>query len=137
MLPDKRGEWAYRKWQDVFARRRFAPDAEPGHLAWRTVVLHRRRTPGGGSLLDAGFGGGEDLVHCAEKGYSVTGLEFRENAVERTRELLAARGQAAELHLLDLRALDSPQDPTAGQEYDVVLFSNVSQGSGGSGPALP
>src|SRR5437763_1953975 len=71
MLPDKRTEWAYQKWQGKFASRRFAPDAEPGHLAWRTVVLHRRRMPAGGSVLDAGCGGGEDLVYCAERGYSV------------------------------------------------------------------
>jgi len=135
MLPDKRSEWAYNKWQDVFRTGGFAPDAEPGHLAWRTVVLHRRRKDAGWTLLDAGFGGGEDLVFSAERGYTVTGLEFSENAVAIATKLLAARGQRAQLFVLDLRALDSSEDLTAGQQFDVVLFSNVTQDLGDEAPA--
>lgn len=130
MLPDKYRESAYQKWQEIFARRRFAPDAEPGHLAWRTVVLHRRRMPTGGTLLDAGFGGGEDLVFCAGRGYAVTGLEFSENALARTRELLVCRKQSAKPEYRALGGQAAPEDPTIDELYDVVLFSNVSQDLG-------
>jgi 2-polyprenyl-3-methyl-5-hydroxy-6-metoxy-1,4-benzoquinol methylase len=132
MTPPWAGHWAYKKWQEIFGSPDFAMGFEPGHLAWRTVNLHRRRMSSSGDLLDAGCGEGQDVAFCAAHGYSVTGMDFSENGIGKTQRLLHERGLTATLLLQDLNELDSSGDATLGRQYDVVLFSNVVQDLGPS-----
>ena len=54
----------------------------------------------GQRVLDFGCGTGANLLHFAERGFQMHGIDISEHALERTREKLRARGQSAELRLI-------------------------------------
>jgi SAM-dependent methyltransferase len=54
----------------------------------------------GQRVLDFGFGTGANLLHFAEAGFAMHGVEVSEHALARTQEKLRARGRAADLHLV-------------------------------------
>jgi SAM-dependent methyltransferase len=52
-------------------------------------------------ILDFGFGTGANLIHFARGGFSVSGVEISNHAIEQTKMRLDKEGLSAELKLLD------------------------------------
>jgi SAM-dependent methyltransferase len=73
-----------------------------------------------GRALDLACGEGRNAVWLAERGWSVTGIDYADVAVERARRLAAARGLAVRFVVGDV--LTEPLDDGA---YDLVLLSYV------------
>ncbi|MFH1262038.1 MAG: class I SAM-dependent methyltransferase [Pseudomonadota bacterium] len=55
-----------------------------------------------GETLDVGSGEGRNAVYLAQKGFTVTGLDFTETAIERAKKLAVETGVAAEFKSQDL-----------------------------------
>lgn len=51
-------------------------------------------------VLDFGFGTGANLLHFADRGFEMHGVEISENALSRTKQKLTAGGHSADLHLI-------------------------------------
>lgn len=87
--------------------------AEPNRFVVESVT---GLTPG--SALDLAAGEGRNAVWLAEQGWRVTAVDFSPVAVERGRELAAARGVPVEWRVADVTAYR----PVPGS-YDLVLLS--------------
>ncbi len=67
-------------------------------------------------VLEIGFGAGNNLWFLAEAGFTVSGIEYSETAVEHAKERLAKLGLS-----LDLRGGDLKDLPYADESFDFVL----------------
>ncbi|MGW7516449.1 class I SAM-dependent methyltransferase [Streptomyces sp. NPDC054796] len=76
-----------------------------------------------GSVLDAGFGTGDNAFFLHRAGYRVTGFDGSPHAVARAAERAAAEGAGIEFTVADATALSGPGDPLAGRGFDTVLDS--------------
>jgi SAM-dependent methyltransferase len=54
-----------------------------------------------GNILDFGFGTGANLIHLAQLGYTLSGIEISEHALHKTRVRLENIGLRAELHCIE------------------------------------
>lgn len=85
--------------------------AEPNRL-----LVSEVGTMAAGRALDLGCGEGRNAVWLADRGWTVTGVDFSEVGLEKARRLAEARGVTVEWVLADLRAYEAPPDA-----YDLVL----------------
>jgi tellurite methyltransferase len=69
-----------------------------------------------GDALELAMGEGHNAIFLAQHGFSVTGLDISDVAVERARRLAHAAGVTIEARQMDLSALTLPAD-----SYDVVV----------------
>jgi len=76
-----------------------------------------------GRLLDLGCGTGRHLVHFAERGYEVTGVDLSEHMLAVTRRKLAASGVSATLVRGNLVELDALGLGTF--DYAICMFSTL------------
>ena len=70
-----------------------------------------------GRALDVGCGAGGLVVALARRGWTVTGIDLAEKAVEAARKVVQMQGVAAELHVADATAW-TPAGP-----YDLITSS--------------
>lgn len=96
---------------------RFVADRGLSALKQREVDLLELAP--GHSVLDAGCGRGEVLLACAQRGASVTGIDYADAAVELSRETLAGVDGA------DVRRGDVTDLPFADASFDRILFGDV------------
>jgi tellurite methyltransferase len=84
--------------------------------------LHRGRIARGMRVLDAGCGGGRNLVYLLRRGFDVRGVDLDAKAIETTREL--ARPTLPDA---DARFVVAPVEsmPFADAAFDVVISSAV------------
>lgn len=84
--------------------------------------LHRGRITSGMRVLDAGCGGGRNLVYLLRRGFDVRGVDLDAKAIETTRELARATLPDA-----DQRFVVAPVEsmPFADAAFDVVISSAV------------
>jgi cyclopropane fatty-acyl-phospholipid synthase-like methyltransferase len=61
-------------------------------------------------ILDVGCGGGRHIKLFAEQGFRVYGIDFSEEGIEHTRQILGELGLNAELNVGDMRALPYDDD---------------------------
>ncbi len=108
------------RWEATFAGVEYFYGHDPGPLARRVVKYHQAFSEQAGYALDAGCGEGQDLVFLAQNGYDATGIEFTTHGVEKTRKLLHATQQNANVEQGNLT--DCPLE-----FYDVVLAVNCLQ----------
>ena len=73
----------------------------------------------GVALLEVGFGRGEFLRHCAERGARVSAIDYSPAALEIGRETLSAFPEA------DLRVADCKDLPFASESFDRVYSGDV------------
>jgi ubiquinone/menaquinone biosynthesis C-methylase UbiE len=97
-------------WPSETLIRCFAGDYIPGF----------RRDFSGETLLDVGFGNGNNLVYLATLGFALYGTEVTPAICEQVREKLGTLGQNAELRVGTNRAL-----PFADAAFDVLTSWNV------------
>lgn len=71
-----------------------------------------------GRVLDAGCGTGDNAIHLAERGYSVTGVDGSATAIDKATGRAAEHGVAADFRVADATRLDE-----FSQEFDTVLDS--------------
>ena len=96
---------------------RFAEDRGLSPLKRRELEL--LEVAPGQAVLDAGCGRGEVLLACAQRGASVTGVDYAEAAVELSRETLAG------IEAADVRRGDVTNLEFADASFDRVLFGDV------------
>lgn len=84
--------------------------------------LHRGRITSGMRVLDAGCGGGRNLVYLLRRGFDVRGVDLDAKAIEATRDLARATLPDA-----DTRFVVAPVEsmPFADAAFDVVISSAV------------
>jgi SAM-dependent methyltransferase len=114
------------RWRRTYHGDEYYYGSEPGPVARRAVRYHRPALPAGGTALDAGCGEGQDLAFLAERGYSVTGIEFTPEGAEKSRRLLTERGLSGEVIQQDLRAYTDAA-LREGRTFDLVLAVNTVQ----------
>jgi cyclopropane fatty-acyl-phospholipid synthase-like methyltransferase len=68
------------------------------------------------TVLDVGCGAGANLWYLAEQGFNCTGIDIAENALDRCKDLLAKRGQQAQLIRASMTDL-----PFAPESFDIIL----------------
>lgn len=114
------------RWRRTYHGDEYYYGSDPGPVARRAVRYHRPALPAGGTALDAGCGEGQDLAYLAERGYTVTGVEFTPEGAEKSRRLLAARGLAGTVIQQDLRDFTNAcvRDKAS---FDLVLAVNTVQ----------
>ena len=120
------------QWSAIYAGPNYHYGYDAGPVARRTV-RYSRPLIGKGSepmALDVGCGEGQDVAFLCESGYKTTGLDFVPDAIEKARQLLAAREMQAQLHAGDLRAW------SWGETYDLVLAVNALQFLGADAPGI-
>ncbi len=95
-------------------------DRPPWDIGEPQPVLVRLEQDGGltGRVLDAGCGQGDNAIHLAARGYSVTGVDGSDTALGMARERAAERGIE-----VDFRVADATTMEGIGQEFDTVLDS--------------
>jgi SAM-dependent methyltransferase len=112
-MNDETGQWEgiFRQGGRVFLEPR------PLVLKFTEALLEH----GSKSVLDLGCGTGCHIVHMAQKGLQVTGLDNAPTALKLTGEWLQEKGFAARLVLSDMQ---NPL-PFADQSFDAVLSTQV------------
>jgi SAM-dependent methyltransferase len=76
---------------------------------------------GGPRILDFGFGTGANLIHLAEMGFNVSGVEISEHALQKTKMRLEEKGLSAELLCIEPGA----QLPWPSSYFDAVIVWQV------------
>jgi SAM-dependent methyltransferase len=122
----------YARWSAAFAGAEYFYGFDAGPVARRAVRYRRPPRRGGStpSALDLGCGEGQDLAYFAECGYNATGVDFVENALQKSRNLLGLRGLSGQTEYSDLR------EWRAAQTYDLVLACNSLQFLGDDAPLV-
>ena len=122
----------YARWSTAFAGAEYFYGSDAGPVARRAVRYHQplRRSRSTPTALDLGCGEGQDLAYLAECGYDATGVDFIENALQKSRNLLELRGLTAQTMQSNLR------DWKAEQQYDLVLACNSLQFLGNNAPVI-
>jgi len=106
------------QWERIFQREgRVFLEPRPRVVLFADMLRDR----GLKSILDLGCGTGRHVVHMAQKGLHVTGLDNAPTALKLTGKWLIEEGLAASLVLSDLR---DPLPFTA-QSFDAVLSTQV------------
>ena len=80
---------------------------------------------GKGSLLDYGFGCGENLIHLLKTGYNVTGVEASKEAiqlVEKKLQLSLNMGKKVNLYFIDS---NTPKLPFEDNAFDFIVCTSV------------
>jgi SAM-dependent methyltransferase len=75
-----------------------------------------------GAVLDAGCGLGRNAIYLAQRGYSVTGIDGSQVAVEQARERARERGVSVEFLVGDATELRELQDRTFDTAVDSGLY---------------
>ena len=86
-------------------------EAQPAVIEWERAGRFA------GEVLDAGCGLGDNAIHVASRGHSVTGVDAAPTAIERARERASTRDVAVTFAVADAFALPDPG------RYDTVLDS--------------
>lgn len=89
-------------WENAYAEKRDVFGKEPSRFAKRCIDLI---VTSPAKMLDIGCGEGRDSVFFANQGYTVTGIDFSENAI------LHAREQYSSITGLDFSVCDISLDP--------------------------
>ncbi len=107
-----------RGWED-----RVAGDDQGSYLAldWFINSPFCPKTPQGLKALDMGCGGGQASMVLASLGFSVTGVDFSETAIELARRNAAERGLEIDFTVGDCLSL--PQFPAG--EFDLIVDNHV------------
>jgi tellurite methyltransferase len=119
----------FERWSRLFSSPHFHYGYAPGPVARRAVRYHRPLQNCGGTALDAGCGEGQDVAFLAESNYEVTGVEWTDEGIEKSRRLLRENNQKAHLVQADLRQWQPDQ------QFDLVLSINSLQFLGADAPA--
>jgi tellurite methyltransferase len=106
------------QWEEIFRRDGFVfPEPRPQVMRFTELLLeHALET-----VLDLGCGTGRHVVHMAEKGLRVSGLDNAPTALKLTKQWLVREGLTASLVLSDMR---QPL-PFEDDSFDAVLSTQV------------
>jgi tellurite methyltransferase len=99
------------RWNAHYASRVSTHEGEPHPFLREHVALLPR-----GRALELAMGEGHNAIFLARQGFSVTGLDVSDFAVERSLRMSQEAGLAIEAHCRDLRNTTLPADA-----YDVVV----------------
>ena len=91
-------------WNKLYLKHRRAWDGFADTL-WITEHLKK-----GSEILELGSGNGKTLVSLLKEGYTCTGVDFSEAAVERIKERMAGTEEMARCRLIVSDVTDLPQD---------------------------
>ena len=106
------------QWEKIFQRDGYVfPEPRPQVTRFAETLLER----GLASVLDLGCGTGRHVVHMAQKGLHVSGLDNAPTALKLAREWLGREHLAANLALADMR---HPL-PFKSDSFDAVLSTQV------------
>jgi SAM-dependent methyltransferase len=75
-------------------------------------------TPGKG--LDIGCGSGRDMVFLAQQGWSMSGIDFHQDAISRAQALAYYNQVNISTHHLDLESTDNPLQQFQEQPFDLI-----------------
>ncbi len=118
----------FKRWSEIFASPQFYYGYDAGPVARRAVRYHRPLQSRGGRALDVGSGEGQDVNYLVESSYDVTGVEWTDQGLAKTRRLLAEKERTATLIQADLR------DWETSERFDLVLSINSLQFLGEDAP---
>jgi 2-polyprenyl-3-methyl-5-hydroxy-6-metoxy-1,4-benzoquinol methylase len=99
------------RWNARYASRVNTHEEEPHPFLREHLALLPR-----GRALELAMGEGHNAIFLARQGFSVTGLDVSDIAVERSLRMSQVAGVAIEVHCTDLRTTTLPADT-----YDVVV----------------
>lgn len=99
------------RWNARYASRVNTYEGEPHPFLREHLALLPR-----GRALEVAMGEGYNAIFLARQGFSVTGIDISDVAVERSLRLSQMAGVAIDAHCMDLRTTTLPADT-----YDVVI----------------
>lgn len=115
------------RWNERYAARELVWSAGPNQLLEETLAGRRP-----GTALDAACGEGRNALWLAEQGWTVTGADFSEVAIDKARRIARRRGVSVDWQVVDLaRAAPS------GGPWDLVCILYLHTDPGERGRWLP
>lgn len=109
----QQGPSPVRHWQAAPLIQHFCETIGDSHL-----VKHPLHNQG----LDLGCGAGRDMVHLAERGWQMTGLDYNQDAIARAKSLAQYNQQNVTLHQQDMSSGQVLLDQFGAENFDLIII---------------